>query len=190
MTVLLCTSLFGCTDEPEYNPSPIPIEEEQPSTDRAVDPDEKVQSVEGSLDIENGTCKPSQNNSSPLAESNSLTMSISLDSKAIGHPVLIDIIESEHGELQYGVVCKGQHPSFNIPKMLGTVRLAVFVDENQNGPSKEDTQGMSDIITITDTDIQIPKIEWMSTPISFYHFDNTDRKHADLVPDIPAGENQ
>mgnify|MGYP007047380258 CR=1 FL=1 len=198
MTVFLCTLLFGCTDEPEYDLSQIPIKENEGDkkraggqpTDRAVAPDEEGQPTGDIMDLATDTCAPPENHGPPLTSENSLTMTVALDSKALGHQVMIDVIESEHGELKYGVVCKGQNPSFSIPKMLGTVRVAVFVDADKNGPSKADAQGMSNIITITDNDIEIPTVEWMSTPISFYHFENKDRDPADPIQDIPAGDDQ
>jgi len=183
-------SLFtlGCNNEPEYDLSQIPVAEPEAPQDRAVAPDEGGGSVKGVLEIPDNDCAPPENQGKPITESNSVTVTVSLDSKVIGHQIMVDIIESQHGELLFGVVCQGTEFSFKAPKMLGEVRVAIFVDADENGPSKTDVQGITDLFTITNEAISLPKVEWVDTPLAYYHFDDKDRQPADPIPDMPAGE--
>ena len=103
---------------------------------------------------------------------------------------VIDLIQSEHGELQYGVVCKEPTSHFKHPKCLGTVRAAIFIDADHNGPSAKDVQGVTDVFTITDEFIPIPSVEWSDRPLSYYNFDEQDDPNAANTPDDRIGDDE
>ena len=101
---------------------------------------------------------------------------------------MIDFIQSEHGELQYGVMCRGTEFSFQVPKMLGNVRVAVFVDKDHNGPSKGDVQGVTESFMITDQPVTIPTVEWSTGPLSYYNFDSQENPPANPIQDGLSGD--
>ncbi len=174
--------LVACSSEPEYDLSQVPVQEplsaekskERPNTNRPSEPEPQGEPAEELEAIANNDCAPPPDQDAPLSKENSIALTVSLDVKAAGYEVMIDLIESSFGELKYGLVCSGTNPTLRVPKMLGTVRVAAFVDADTNGPSKNDVQGMSDPITITDQDLSIPTIQWSTTPIEFYNFDGPD----------------
>ena len=195
MTPIYQVSLFGlmtigCNSEPEYDLSQIPVAEPEAPTDRAIAPDENGGNIKGVLEIPDNDCAPPENQGKPITDDNSVPIKVTLDPKVIGHQIMVDIIEAQHGELQFGVVCQGTEFSFKAPKMLGEVRVAVFIDADENGPSKTDVQGITDLFTITDEPIALSKVEWVDTPLSYYHFDDKDRQPADPIPDMPAGSEE
>ncbi len=189
--------LIGCTDEPEYDLSQIPVAEEAPvptednktppkgPDNRSVEEAPLGDEVE---DIANNQCAPPYEQTTALTPENSVTASISLDSKALGEDLMIDFIQSEHGELKYGVTCRGTEFSFQIPKMMGSVRVAVFIDKDRNGPSKEDIQGVTDSFTVTDQPITIPPVEWSTDPLSYYNFDSKENPPTNPINDGLSGE--
>ncbi len=189
MTTVFCYLLLACSSEPEYDLSAVPIQEpiaaekskERPNTNRPTEAASQAEPGEGEpveeLEaIANNDCAPPPDQKEPLSKDNSVALTVSLDVKAAGYEVMIDLIESSFGELKYGLVCSGTNPTLRVPKMLGTVRVAAFVDADINGPSKNDLQGMSKPITITDQDVSIPTITWSDTPIEFYNFDAQDEQ--------------
>ena len=204
--MILSTSIFaihvlftGCNNEPEYDLSQIPIENTTPSQkqeknspsppeEQPPPPDDAPE--DGAFEIDDNDCVPPLGQETTLNEANSVTISVNLGPKVLGHELMIDLIQSEHGELQYGVVCKGTSFSFQAPKMLGTVRAAIFIDADHNGPSAKDVQGVTDVFTITDKAISIPSVEWSDRPLSYYNFDEQDDPNAANTPDDRVGDDE
>lgn len=207
----------GCNSEPEYNLSQIPVAEEAPQApapqDNPMSPapegedDRKpvgegmppgdeippgseapIPPTDGFQDIANNDCIPPYEQKVDLTEENSVTVSLSLDSSVLGQDLIVDLIQSEHGELKYGVTCKGTAFSFQAPKMLGSVRLAVFVDADQNGPTKNDTQGVTDSFIITDQPVTVSSVEWSTGPLSYYNFSSNAPTPPEPDSDTPNGE--
>ncbi len=176
---MLSTLLFltGCADEPPtYDLSKIPQQEEASAVEESAHPSPENKApppppLEDKTLADND-CAPPPNQNVELTPENSVQLTVSLDNQALGQQVLVDVIESEYGEVKYGLVCSGKNPTLTIPQMLGSVRVVVFIDGDKNGPSKNDTQGMTDIFTITKDDINIPEIVWSESPLPFYNFDN------------------
>jgi hypothetical protein len=71
--------------------------------------------------------------------------------------LLVDFINPE-GEIIYGTICPNGNISIEVPKDLGEIYIAIFVDENQNGPSKDDLQGFSDTFLIQNEDVHLSPI--------------------------------
>ena len=191
-TQLLST---GCNNEPEYDLSRIPIEQTTAQQVQEPPPAPEDQPLgdtpeEDAFEIGNNDCVPPLGQESVLNETNSVTVSVSLGPKVLGHELMIDLIQSEHGELQYGVVCKGTNFSFQAPKMLGTVRAAIFIDADHNGPSAEDIQGVTDIFTVTDKAVAIPTVTWSDGPISYYSFDGEEDDPDNIPSDNQLGETE
>ena len=187
---MLSTLLFliGCADEPPtYDLSKIPTQEAPPTVDKT----DKTPKADNPPPVEDQTladndCAPPANQSVDLTSENSVQLTVSLDNQALGQQVLVDVIESEYGEVKYGLVCSGTNPTLTIPHMLGSVRVVVFIDGDKNGPSKNDTQGMTDVFTITKDDINIPEILWSDSPLPFYNFDNPTEPN--VTPPPPEDE--
>ena len=178
--------LTGCNNEPAYDLSQIPVAEKAPRPmDNSAPPNNDDGVPPGDMvdDIANNDCLPPYQQEKVLNESNSVTVSLSLDSRVLGEELMIDIIQSQHGELHYGVMCRGTSLSFQAPKMLGSVRVAVFIDKDHNGPSKSDTQGVTKPFTITDEPVTVPDVEWNTGPLSYYNFDSKENPPIDPIPD-------
>lgn len=183
----------GCNNEPEYDLSKIPIDDApaQPAQDTPPPPPEDqptADAPEEAFEIANNDCVPPLDQEPVLTEANSITVSVSLGPKVLGYDLMIDLIQSEHGELQYGVVCKGTNFSFKAPKMLGTVRAAVFIDADHNGPSAEDVQGVTETFTITDKSVTIPTVAWSDGPLSYYSFDGKEDNPDNPPSETPTGD--
>ena len=205
----------GCNNEPEYDLSHIPVAEkalepprDNPSTSDlngeqnsapvgdAIPPGDEIAPgaqtpappTDGFQDIANNDCIPPYEQKVELTAENSVTVSLSLDSSVLGQDLMVDLIQSEHGELKYGVTCKGTAFSFQAPKMLGSVRLAVFVDKDQNGPTKNDIQGVTSPFTITDQPITVSSFDWSTGPLSYYDFSSNAPAPPEPSPDTPIGE--
>ena len=84
--------------------------------------------------------------------------------------LLVDIVSTESKEVQVGLICPTKEIEVEIPKSLGEVQLAIFIDNNGNGPSEDDEQALSELFTVTDKDISLPDISLSDSPISFYNF--------------------
>ena len=179
--------LPGCDNEPEYDLSQIPVAEQAPKPPQEeLNPPSNPEDgppIGDVEDIANNDCVPPYGQGTALNDENSVTISMSLDSKVLGEELMVDIIQSEHGELQYGVMCKGTAFSFQVPKMLGSVRAAVFIDKDHNGPSKGDPQGVTKPFTITDQAVTAPPIVWNTGPLSYYNFDSKENPPIDPIPD-------
>lgn len=205
----------GCNNEPEYNLSQIPVAEDAPQAPRdnpmppapegtddrkpvgdAIPPGDEIAPgaqtpappTDGFQGIANNDCIPPYEQKVELSEENSVTVSLSLDSRVLGQDLMVDLIQSEHGELKYGVTCKGTAFSFQAPKMLGSVRLAVFIDADQNGPTKNDTQGVTDPFLITDQPVTVSSVEWGTGPLSYYDFSSNAPTPLEIGSDTPDGE--
>lgn len=205
----------GCNNEPEYNLSQIPVAEDAPQApqdnpmspapageddrkpvDEDMPPGDEIPpgsqppipATDGFQEIANNDCIPPYGQKVDLTAENSVIVSVSLDSSVLGQDLIVDLIQSEHGELKYGVMCKGTGFSFRAPKMLGTVRAAVFIDKDHNGPTKNDTQGVTDPFIITDQPVTVSSVEWSTGPLSYYNFNSNAPTPPELGSDTPDGE--
>ena len=116
-----------------------------------------------------------------------MTATISLDSNALGEELMIDFIQSEHGELQYGVMCRGTEFSFQVPKMLGNVQPLSLSTKTTMDPQQGDVQGVTESFMITDQPVTIPTVEWSTGPLSYYNFDsqeNPQTPYKTVYPEI------
>lgn len=67
-------------------------------------------------------------------------------------PFLIDLIAID-GTQVYSIMCRKPQFEFRVPAENNVVRLAVFEDADQNGPSENDKQATSDILTLDNSPI-------------------------------------
>ena len=98
-----------------------------------------------------------------------VTVTSTLDTSRVVDGILVDFLLTD-GEIAYGIMCPSRTISVEVPTNLGTVSLAVFVDANQNGPSKDDLQGVSKPISITTENIDVPSISLSTTPVPLFNF--------------------
>ena len=98
-----------------------------------------------------------------------VTVTAKVETAQIINELLVDFLLSD-GEVTYGIKCPSNTISVDIPANLGTVRLAVFVDNDRNGPSKSDLQGVSQPISITTNAVSVPPISLSETPVPLFNF--------------------
>ena len=103
-----------------------------------------------------------------------ITFSASLDTSESVQMLLVDIISPTANEIQVGIMCPSKDIELEIPKNLGQVQLAIFIDNNNNGPSADDIQTLSKQFDISDKNISLGKIPISDTPITFYNFKKKD----------------
>jgi hypothetical protein len=84
--------------------------------------------------------------------------------------LLVDFISLETGKIEAGIICPSKEIKVDIPKNIGLIQVAIFIDNNQNGPSVDDLQGISEKIEIKDEEITIKNITLSDTPLSYYNF--------------------
>ena len=71
--------------------------------------------------------------------------------------------------------CESNQISLSIPKNLGRIMVVVFSDDNANGPSPDDIQGISTAVNVQENDIDLGLIKVYPRPIEFFQFeDNPD----------------
>jgi len=88
-----------------------------------------------------------------LYEGRSLTMDVSLKGDIEqGLPLLIDVISQTENKAVFGVECSmSESLQIELPQNLGEVWFFAFVDTGGDGPSKEDRQARSEIVTLGDS---------------------------------------
>ena len=86
--------------------------------------------------------------------------------------LLGDILSPESGEIHWQFTCIGSEIAIDVPSNLGKVQLAVFVDDDKNGPSSNDIQGISPVFFLEQTDIQLDPISASTDASSFYNFNH------------------
>ena len=167
-------ALFACTDGKQEVVLPLKISPKPTQTTEAAPPEQSAP-----IDL-------APDNPSPLPFSDGcqatsvwqemapqpevgVTVTSSAETSRIIAELLVDFLLSD-GEVVYSVKCPSNAISVDVPSNLGTVRLAVFVDSDRNGPSKSDLQGVSQPISITTTAVTVPPISLSKTPVPLFNF--------------------
>ena len=98
-----------------------------------------------------------------------VTVNSTVETDRIVDEILVDFLRTD-GEVAYGIKCSSKTISADVPSNLGTVRLAVFIDSDRNGPSRSDLQGFSQLISITTSAVTVAPISLSTTPVPLFNF--------------------
>ena len=158
----------ACQEEPPYDLSQIPVKEEVPQNVEAVTADAPL--VKSSSPGPNQQCLPQNESIKEINLEDKIVVSLSLPEEAKRQQIILDFIDPSVGNVLYGIVCEGNQLKVPVSKNLGTVKLAVFIDVNKDGPSADDTQGLSDIVKIQEENITLEQITLGNTPLNFYNY--------------------
>lgn len=187
MFVFLMTILhFGCKNEEPYDLSQIPIKESNDDKNLQV----QVTKANDEMPIQDvgSSCIPPGQTTLSGESSNTILVSLNTPPDTVGKPVLVDFILPTYGEVQYSIVCKGSELHFPVPRMLGKVSVAVFVDETEDGPSATDPQGLIEGVEIATDNIDLGTIELNASLGTLYQFEKENDKRTSPMPEIPPGE--
>jgi len=171
---MLWMLLYGCIDSKETYVLPSSVEEqrakEKSSSSLPVNENNPVTDIPPAPNITDG-CRISHmwEESNPK-EGKGIQLTGTLNASRPADIVIVDLINRD-GEIVFGFLCPSKTIDIAIPKNLGQIYAAVFIDANNNGPSKDDLQGLSKKITIAETEITLPEIELSTDPISMFNFD-------------------
>ena len=144
---MLLLGVLGCAEPIPTNQSVEAIR--QPRSEPRV----SAQVNQGNREAESG-CRTTQYWSPSLDPQNTVQVRGGINGDGSKKQYLIDVISVEKNASVFGVECfTSSELSFALPTDLGTVWLFAFVDANGNGLSKDDIQGRSEDIVVTDVDL-------------------------------------
>lgn len=146
--------------------------DEPPPNDEALRPHPSDQDVDGSdTPKASDGCIISHNWKELRSEDiEKVIFKASFETEEFVQHLLVDFISPRTREVKAGIICPSKEIEVAIPKNLGIVQVAIFIDSNQNGPSVDDLQGISEQIEIKDEEITITNITLSTTPLSYYNF--------------------
>ena len=122
------------------------------------------------ISFENGCIISHQWEKLRSQEVEKINFKTSLDTTKPVQTLLVDFVSPKTHEVQVGIICPSKEIDINIPKNLGQVQLAIFVDNNENGPSADDLQALSELFFVREESVSMDKIPLSETQISFYNF--------------------
>lgn len=151
-------------DEPPPLDSSLKTRDTKPPTEAPLDPSPNA------ISFEDGCIISHQWEALRAEDVEKISLTTKLDIETPVQTLLIDIISPATREVQVGLICPSKEINVNIPKNLGNVQLAIFVDNNNNGPSADDIQALSVMFTVGEDPISLQKIPLSGSTISFYNF--------------------